>query len=459
MALSAESPFAALPSVFRKPLERVRDSAVGARLARGVLWSLAGAIGSRGLTLVSYVIVARLLGASGFGEFSAVQSTIATILVMAGLGLGLTATKYVAELRGGEPAKVARMIALCESAGLVAGGIMTLFVVILAMPIASNVLAAPHLSLPLQLGAVMILFSTMASIQSGALSGFEAFDTIAQINLISGPVGLVAVASGAYRYGLSGAIVGLAVTQAVIWALNRRALTRRSPELGRFRFVWPTFAEWETLYKYSAPVLLISLIVVFSNWLSIAALVHQRDGYTEMGVFGAANQWLIALMVLPTIIGQVVFPHATAVLKNGYAASLRLTRHATAVSAAVTLPIVVVGCLASPLIMRAYGSGFGDSAVTLAVVLVTAGVLAVQTPAVQVIAAAGRVWALLLTYVVWSAIFVAGSFFAVRWGAIGLATARLLAYLIHSAAIYWTARNALKSTEVGMESAIASPGA
>jgi O-antigen/teichoic acid export membrane protein len=403
---------------------------------------------------VSYVVVARLLGTGGFGEFSAVQSTVGAILVMAGLGLGMTATKYVAERRHKDPAGAARTIILCDSAGLIGGLALSVLLIVFAPMIARSMLAEPRLSGALQISALIVLFSTLVSIQTGALSGFEAFDTIARINIAAAPLGLLFVAVGTYLYGVPGAVFGLGMTQALTWALNRHALQQRAPRIPGLHFVFPTLTEWKTLYTYSGPVLLISLIIAYSNWVAVAALVHQPNGYPQMGIFGAANQWLIALMVLPTIIGQVVFPHATVVIKEGYAASKKLMRHATLVSAAVSVPIIVIGCLLSPFLMRAYGSGFRDSALTLIVVLITAGLLAMQTPAVQVIAAAGRMWPLCVAYVLWGMIFVAGSVAGAKWGAIGLASARLIAYAIHSIVIFWIAGSALRETEPKQQYAI-----
>ena len=440
----------------RAALERIRALPVKGQLARGVWWSLLGAIGSRGLTLLSYIVVARLLGTLAFGEFSTVQSTVGTILVFAGLGLGMTATKYVAELRHTDPTRVARMIALCETAGFFASGLIALALVLFAPPLAHSVLSDQHLIVPLKISALIVIFSTLASISSQALAGFQAFDTIARISIAVSPIGLVATALGAYIAGVSGAVFGLACLQIATWFVNRRALVKRAILLRSTYFVWPSRVEWEALYQYSAPVLLVSVMIAVANWVCVAALVNQPAGYHAMGIFGAANQWLVALMVLPTIIGQVVFPHATVIVKQGYSASSRLMRHATFVTAMFSLPIVIVGCFLSPVIMKSYGRDFGDSASTLVVVLLTAGLLAIETPAVQVIAAAGRVWALFATYVVWAALFIGLTVYAVRWGAIGLATARLIAYAIHCVAIYFTARNAL-SGAIGGEAVTLDP--
>ena len=64
--------------------------------AAGVYWSLLGAVVSRGLTLVATVLAARTLGAEGFGELGMIQNTQGLFGVLAGAGLGLAATKFVA---------------------------------------------------------------------------------------------------------------------------------------------------------------------------------------------------------------------------------------------------------------------------------------------------------------------------------------------------------------------------
>ncbi len=53
-----------------------------------------------------------MLGKEEFGKLGIVQSTVGMFQVFAGFGLGLTATKYVAEFRDSDPAKTGRIIGL-----------------------------------------------------------------------------------------------------------------------------------------------------------------------------------------------------------------------------------------------------------------------------------------------------------------------------------------------------------
>lgn len=52
---------------------------------------------SRGVTLVSLVFARRLLQTTGFGEVGMIQSAQDLFAIVAGVDLGLAATKFIAE--------------------------------------------------------------------------------------------------------------------------------------------------------------------------------------------------------------------------------------------------------------------------------------------------------------------------------------------------------------------------
>src|ERR1700728_4299217 len=103
-----------------------------ARFTEGIVWSLAGAIVSRGFLLAASVVCARFLGKEGFGALGMIQSTAGMFGVFAGLGLGLTATKYVAEFRQRNPEKAGRILALSASVAFVFGSMITVLLVLLS---------------------------------------------------------------------------------------------------------------------------------------------------------------------------------------------------------------------------------------------------------------------------------------------------------------------------------------
>src|SRR5204862_3545436 len=102
----------ALPAFLRALVARVESSSLGYRLAHGAFWSLAATALSRALALAASVLTARLLGKAGFGEYGVLSSTVLTFQAFSSLGLAMTATKYVAELRHVDRARTGRILGL-----------------------------------------------------------------------------------------------------------------------------------------------------------------------------------------------------------------------------------------------------------------------------------------------------------------------------------------------------------
>ncbi|NOZ40854.1 MAG: oligosaccharide flippase family protein [Planctomycetes bacterium] len=75
---------------------------------------MAGAVISRGLMLVASILVARMLGKTVYGELGMIRSTVGMFGVFAGFGLGLTATKHVAEFRESDPERAGRIVGFTE---------------------------------------------------------------------------------------------------------------------------------------------------------------------------------------------------------------------------------------------------------------------------------------------------------------------------------------------------------
>ena len=81
---------------------------IRSRLAHGVLWSLVGAVASQAFSLVAQIIAAHILGKSDFGRLGIINNTAGMFGVLAGFGLGLAATKFIAQYRITDPERAGR---------------------------------------------------------------------------------------------------------------------------------------------------------------------------------------------------------------------------------------------------------------------------------------------------------------------------------------------------------------
>jgi O-antigen/teichoic acid export membrane protein len=116
--------------------------------------------------------------------------------------------------------------------------------------------------------------------------------------------------------------------------------------------------------------------------------------------------------------------------------SMKLLWLSVKINAAVVVPIVAFGCLASPYIMASYGKGFRNAWPTLVAVLLTAGILSLEFPLGQFLSASGRMWLGFSSNLGWGVVFFGANALLVRWGSLGLASARLFAYSAHAIFIF-----------------------
>ena len=440
--------YACCPSVLRPFLDRIENSEIGYRLAKGTFWSMAGAVISRGLMLCATVLVARMLGKTGYGELGMIRSTVGMFGVFAGFGMGLTATKHVAQFRQSDPDRAGRIIGLSGLFAMATGGLMALGLLIFAPWLAEHTINAPHLAGVLRIGAIILFISTLNGAQTGALSGFEAFKTIAYVNLFVGLISFPILVCGAWFGGLTGAVWALAINLGFNWLLNHIALRK---EAGRHKVPF-TFRncgrEWSILWKFSLPAVLASSMVGPVNWACAAMLVNRPGGYGEMGIFSAANQWYAMLMFLPGILCSVVLPVLSDQLgQDNTKQSMKTLVLAIKMNLLIVAPLVLVASIASPYIMSLYGEGFADGWPTLVVVLLTAGLLAVQTPVGTIIAASGRMWVGFAMNMGWALVFIGATLLLIDHDSLGLATARMLSYIVHGT---WTLGFAVWVTRKGV---------
>lgn len=424
------------PALLRPHLGRIRASPLGYRLAKGTFWSIAGAVISRGLMLVATVSVARILGKTGYGELGMIQSTVGMFGVFAGFGLGLTATKYVAEFRRSDPERAGRIIALSELVAIATGGLMALGLVIFAPWLAQHTINAPHLAGVLRIGAIILLISALNGAQTGALSGFEAFKTIAQVNLYVGLISFPMLVAGAYFGGLTGAVWALALNLCFNWVLNHLALRKEAR-----RYDVPiTFRncrrELPILWKFSLPAVLAGAMSSPINWACTALLVNRPHGYGEMGIFSAASQWLTLLLFIPSMLGQVILPVFSEQLsKNDTRQAMKTMILAVEMTLLTVMPLVIVASIASPYIMTLYGAEFRSGWPTLVAVLLTAGILAGQIPISLIIQASGRMWLSFSMSLGQALSFLVITLVLLDYGALGVATARAFAYALQGGAM------------------------
>ena len=402
---------------------------LGARFAKGTFWAFLGTLIAQGLGMVASIVTARLLGTTGFGEYGMINSTIGTFGVFAGLGLGLTATKYIAEYRQSDPVRAGRILELATRAAMISSGLVALILLGISPWLATHTLNAPHLDKGLALGCLLLLFNSLNGLQSGALGGFEAFKTIAKVNFLRGILNFPLMLAGVWFFGLMGAISAQVLVSVAGWWLNHRAIRRECDKAGIPRHGNHLRMEIPTLWNFAFPAFLSGIVVGPFLWLSNTLLVHQPGGYGELGLLSVANQWRTVLMLLPGIFNSVALP----MLSSGQENSVHFEKTmdiSQSLSIMIILPAAAALLLGNRWIMLLYGPEYaagGPVFVSLLTGVAIAGIGSAPGSAIQ---ATGRMWLGALLNLTWGiALLGLTALFVPHLGGFGLALAFALAYV------------------------------
>ncbi len=427
--------YAYSPSAVHPFLRRIESSNVGSRLASGVFWSMAGAMISRGLMLLASILVARLLGQTEYGEFGMIRSTVNMFVVFAGFGLGMTATKHVAEFYKCDPERAGRILALSGMFALTTGALVALAVFTFAPWLAAKTINAPQLAPAIRIGAFILLINGLNGAQTGALAGFEAFKTIAKVNLSVGIASFPLLVGGAYLGGVQGAVWALLLNMAVNWLLNHLAL-RKVAAHNQVPFTFRgCLQEWPILWKFSLPAALGGFMVSPVFWGCNALLVNQAGGYAQMGIFDAANQWRAAILFIPGMVGQVVLPMLSNLHGTGDRVRYwKVLKYNVLLNGGIGLLAAIFVSSAGSWIMRSYGEGFEEGYWVLVLLVFSAVLVAINQVVGQAIASRGKMWVGFFFNFLWGGALLGFSVWFVSngYGAFGLAMAYFISYLLHT---------------------------
>lgn len=405
--------------------------AISVRIARGAFWLVVGASAARIASVATSIIVARSLGVLQFGEFGIVQNTTALFATFAGMGLGLTATKYVAEHRDTHPEIAGEIIFFSIRIAIASGLVMALLLFLGAPLLARYALAAPPLATALRVSAAALLFNAVSGAQLGILAGLESFKSLGFVNCVTNLILFVTTVGGVRLYGLPGAICGAVVGAALGISINQRAVIAATRRAGIVVSGRHFGAHFSIIKNFSIPAVSAGIMTGCASWACTAVLVN-TVGYREMGIFNSSNYWRQAMLFLLVMIRYSLLPVLSSL--NGKRDERGFRRVVLigillnlGFATVVGLPIV----LFSKSIMHAYGKGFEDGSRVLFLVALSGIVIAVNNHLSRVAAGLGRMWLSFRFDLCWSVGSLVLSVVLVpRYGAYGLAAAALLAALI-----------------------------
>ena len=363
---------------------RLRNS----RLANDSFWALVGSALGKGLSFLAGVAIARMLGSELYGEYGTIKNTLMMIAIFSSLGLGYSATKFIAEcMRTNDMQRIADTHHIAMLLTFAMSGVIALLLLIFAPHVALWI-DAPHLDNTLRLSAIAIVFNAINTTQTGEMAGLGIYRRLALNSAWAGIFTFASSVIGALYYGFDGAIVALIVSlifNAIINHISiRRVLKTSGPSRGIDR------AYMRSIVRFSIPIALQESLYAITHWISIFILI-KLAGYAELGISQAAVQWFSVLLFIPGAIRNVALSHL-AETNNDKQSNRHIMRRLIQISLVSTVTPGIIVLLLAQWIASWYGASFDGLALVLCIMVFTAIVCCIANVLTQTFIAHGRNW-------------------------------------------------------------------
>jgi O-antigen/teichoic acid export membrane protein len=310
---------------------------------------------------------------------------------------------------------------------------------------ASNVLRSANLAPHLTAGAIFVFFLTVNGYQTGALSGLEAYGRLGRAGATSAIVSAPATAFFAWKYGLMGAVSGMAFGAALRWLVHHEHLRRATHEAGvvirhgKLRNVTPL------LKRFAVPAALSGYVTAPAIWAASAMVFRQPGGAEAMAFYGAAATFRTAVLFLPNILNNVglsILNHTKGGGDTGaYFGVFR--RNVALMVLAAAAPSAALAFLGGGA-LRAFGPRYEEEAYRLLLVLLLAAVLeATSTGMYQLVQSHEQMWTSLFLIVTPrdGVLLLAAAILVPRHGVMGLAASAAVAQALGLAMTFLVGRH------------------
>ena len=280
----------------------------------------------------------------------------------------------------------------------------------------------------LRVSAFLLFFATINGSYTGSLAGFQDFKSIAKNNFYSSFIQAGLTVLGGFYYGINGALIGYGIGYLILFMLHKKSLSKNFGKTKRKLLLKNIISTDKTfLWSFGIPAALSSFLVTPVFWWTKSYLIRSSS-FEEMALFYAADQWRIMVLFIPSALIPIVLPALTGNIKN-FNKTLNFN---IKINFFTTLIILIPLMIFSKNILNLYGDEYVN--IRLFVFLISSALFSSFSSVVgSAIASLGIMWTGFVFNFFWAIYMILFSIFFVNleMGAMGLAYAVFLSYLIH----------------------------
>lgn len=280
----------------REKLNRIYLRYRGSSLVRGFIATILGSGTSRVFSVLTTFLVARILSADDFGQFSFVRTTLEMLLSICAVNFSSLCTKFMAESEYSDSSfhKLLNLFLFCFCICVLVG----ILLIVLPEAILLRVFLNEDIVSIFRITGVILPFLFLSPLLQGVLRGKQKFKLIGYLQTLSTFLFFVCASIGAYYWGVYGALWAVVIYYVIC------SFIFICPFLSRLmvkNFIWRTSGfsrEAATILTVVLPMFAMSFVEAPSLWLAQLMLSHD-GGYSAVGAMAVIMQIRNIVMIMP----------------------------------------------------------------------------------------------------------------------------------------------------------------
>ncbi|MEA4862218.1 MAG: oligosaccharide flippase family protein [Victivallaceae bacterium] len=398
------------------------------RIGSAIFWNMAGASSAKVLLLGCSYLTALMLSVDDFGRFGLIRNTIAMFSIILSFGVGLAATKHIAECRERDPLKARQIMSINFMAALVISVVVMVSIIALSPLLANSMLEDPALAGGICVAATYVFFNGLGGVVTGVLSGLEAFYTLAWTTIVGSVFGIIVIIIFTHQWGLNGLIAGYAIMYAAIFFIQFIAMLLLLKKNHMGFTLHGLTPEIKVLSSFCVPAIISGAIGGPVVWGANVIMSKSVGGFFALGIYNAA---LIAKNSAVQMGGQLHVPMSVLFFNSPDSKKINgMNKYISWLIAIVFVyPVIVMPELVTWIFRHSKYTG-QELTQCVALSMAVGYIMLYKHYYARVLTKHEKLWWGVWENIFWGVLTLVFTYWWSKYGAVGFAWAMLAAYII-----------------------------
>ena len=360
-------------------------------------WSLIGQVFTRSFSLISSLVLAKIMLPDTYGKYIYIIGTIMYLAQMMSLSIRITTTRNVSYLINIDKNKVERYIYISIVLSLIFCFVAFIIALIGVNLFKDNFIVNEYGGIILILSFTALVSEVLITTMIGVLEGLKSFKTLNISSIIVSLLKLILSYFGYLYFGVSGAILGWVISSNLGLLIFTKYLFNSFDffDLSIFKnsFI-KCKEEIKLFFSFSIPSFLEMSILILCIWIIQTIILSEPiTGKKEIALYNIANQWKSILIYLPAIIINMLQPFLSDYFGKGESVNImKLLKKTKRVIIILSVLLSVLFISSSNLIISFYGESYYEASKVLVILILPIIFININALNRQFLISIGKIW-------------------------------------------------------------------